>query len=164
MRHAVWEHFEEIEPRTSSKTHPKAKCNYCNEQVRGQPKRFLIPHLLKKCLQAPPSVKQQLQGPQIQRSSLTPTTPASEEASDVELESEVAAEGLELVIQSPQPQGLRSQTQLQRLELMRLKTNVAKYRAKAMEAEFMAEKLAVWIKLKDLGVPDDEIERSLPSL
>ncbi|KAG3009580.1 hypothetical protein PC128_g4626 [Phytophthora cactorum] len=161
MRHAVWEHFEEIEPRASAKSHPKAKCNYCNERIRGQPKRYMIPHLLKKCPHAPQAVKQQVQGPQNQLSSSTPSTPMSEEASDNELESEIAVEGLELVIPNPEPQGLHSQTQLQRLELRRLKAKVAKHQT---EAEFMAKKLSARIKLKDLGVPEYEIERSLPSL
>ncbi|KAG7384613.1 hypothetical protein PHYPSEUDO_002427 [Phytophthora pseudosyringae] len=80
---------------------------------------------------------------------------AEEEVSDVE--AEMAPQALERAIRTPSPQGSHPhpQTQLQRLQLLRPKAKVAKYRAQAMEAELVAETLAARIKLQALGVPDD---------
>ncbi|KAL3665849.1 hypothetical protein V7S43_009273 [Phytophthora oleae] len=150
-RHAVWEHFEEVEPRTNPKSHPMTQCNHCNERVRGQPKSYMVPHVLK-CPNAPQIVKQQFGAPQASRSS-------TEEASGVGSE-----ERLEIASQTSQLEAIHPQTLLQRLELLKLKTKVAKYQAQAVEAEFKAEKMAIQIKLQELGVSEDEIERNLPSL
>ncbi|KAE8884765.1 hypothetical protein PF005_g16800 [Phytophthora fragariae] len=164
-RHAVWQYFEETEPRANSKSHPKAKCIYCGEKVRGQPKSFMIPHL-RKCSAAPSSVTQQWQ---VESMALTIVTPlsASSSVSEASLDmgsdhSELAAEGLELVPHTPQR--MPGPAQLQQLELLRLKARVAQCQAKAAEARFTAERFAARIKLQSLGVPDNEIDANLPSL
>jgi hypothetical protein len=171
MRNEVWEHFDEVEARANAKAHPTAQCKFCGERVRGQPKSCMIPHLLTKCPQVSSAVKLQLQEPQrlSSRSSRSSTSTlvassnlVADETSDVDLEplGSVSA-GLELVARAPET---HSATQLQCLELLRLKAKANEYRAKAMEAQFMAERLEARIRLQERGVPDNEIERSLPTL
>ncbi|GMF32313.1 unnamed protein product [Phytophthora fragariaefolia] len=158
-RHPVWEWFKEIEPRVNSKSHPKARCNFCGERVRSQPKAYMIPHL-RKCSAAPPSATQQWQDDR-SLSIVTPLTASSsvsEASLDMVSDSSESAEGLELV---PHAHGA---TQLQQLELLRLKAKVAECQARAAEAQFVAERFAARMTLQSLGIPESEIDASLPSL
>lgn len=132
----------------------------------------MIPHL-RKCSVAPSTVVQQWEDDSVALSivatPLTSVTPlsASSSVSEASLDmgsdhSELTPEGLELVPHTPQR--APPPAQLQHLELLRLKARVAEWKAKAAEAQFVAERYAARIKLQSLGVPDCEIDASLPSL
>ncbi|OWZ20194.1 hypothetical protein PHMEG_0005428 [Phytophthora megakarya] len=79
----------------------------------------------------------------------------------------VEASDMEVVEPQAPELGWHSQSQLKHLAVLRIKADVAKYKARAMEtkyhamameAEFMAEKMAARVKLQDMGIPEDEID------
>ncbi|OWY98052.1 hypothetical protein PHMEG_00031282 [Phytophthora megakarya] len=184
-RDVVWEHFEEVEARSKATNQPKARCNYCHIQISGRPKVSMIPHL-QKCSQAPSSIKLQWQQPpkpptpepSTPTTSVPPTPTTMLSTPELQAPQPRAQDRQVPEFQASEPHISPTQTQLVCLELLRLKAKlavhlaeeaesmvkVATYQAKATEAEFIAEKLAARIKLQGIGIPEDEIERNLPSL
>ncbi|OWZ20193.1 hypothetical protein PHMEG_0005427 [Phytophthora megakarya] len=140
--------------------------------MHGQPKAKMVPHLIR-CPQVPNDVRLEwlkapsdTKHPPISTHSSSAPVPASETESG-------AAENVEMAdppapVRPPERPGSYPQSHSQHLEVLRIKANVAKFKAKAMEAkyqamameaEFMAEKMAARVKLQGMGIPEVEIDQ-----